>query len=125
MTDKPSSPPSSLEALLSADRPRRWWQRTTVWLGVVGLLALAWASFIPKTYESTAILKAEQTTASLMLSAAVLDPIAANLGYTPKQEQDEARDKLKSQIKANVNAKDKLLTLTAQANSPQAAQIVL
>jgi uncharacterized protein involved in exopolysaccharide biosynthesis len=89
---------------------------------VVGLLALAGASFWPKTYESTAILKAEQTTASLMLSAAVLDPIAANLGYTPKQEQDEARDKLKSQIKANVNAKDKLLTLTTQADTPQAAQ---
>jgi uncharacterized protein involved in exopolysaccharide biosynthesis len=89
---------------------------------VVGLLALAGASLWPKTYESTAILKAEQTTASLMLSASVLDPIAANLGYTPKLEQDEARDKLKSEIKANVNAKDKLLTLTTQADTPQAAQ---
>jgi capsular polysaccharide biosynthesis protein len=89
---------------------------------VVGLLALAGASLWPKTYESTAILKAEQVTASLMLSAAVLDPIAANLGYTPKLNQDEARDKLKSEIKANVNAKDKLLTLTTQADTPQAAQ---
>lgn len=89
---------------------------------VVGLLALAGASLWPKTYESTAILKAEQVTASLMLSASVLDPIAANLGYTPKQEQDAARDKLKSQIKASFNAKDKLLTLTTQADTPQAAQ---
>lgn len=89
---------------------------------VVGLLALAGASLWPKTYESTAILKADQSTASLMLSAAVLDPIAANLGYTPKLEQDAARDKLKNQIKASVNAKDKLLTLTTQADNPQAAQ---
>jgi uncharacterized protein involved in exopolysaccharide biosynthesis len=89
---------------------------------VVGLLAIAWTSFMPKTYESTAILKTEQVTASLMLSASVLDPIAANLGYTPKQEQDAARDKLKSQIKASYSAKAKLLTLTTQADTPQAAQ---
>jgi uncharacterized protein involved in exopolysaccharide biosynthesis len=89
---------------------------------VVGLLALAGASLWPKTYESTAILAAGQTTASLMLSAAVLDPIAANLGYTPKQEQEAARDKLKSQIKASFNAKDKMLTLTTQADTPQASQ---
>jgi capsular polysaccharide biosynthesis protein len=57
-----------------------------------------------------------------MLSAAVLDPIAANLGYTPKQEQEAARDKLKSQIKASYSAKDKLITLTTQADNPQAAQ---
>jgi capsular polysaccharide biosynthesis protein len=57
-----------------------------------------------------------------MLSAAVLDPIATNLGYTPKLDQDAARDKLKSQIKSSFNAKDKLLTLTTQADTPQAAQ---
>ncbi len=89
---------------------------------VAGLLAFAGASLWPKTYESTAILKADQSTVSLMLSAAVLDTIAANLGYTPKLDQDAASDKLKSQIKANVNNKDKLLTLTTQADTPQAAQ---
>jgi hypothetical protein len=89
---------------------------------VVGLLALAGASLWPKTYESTVILKAEQVTASLMLSAGVLDPIAANLGYTPKLDQEAARDKLKSQIKSSFNAKDKLMTLTTQADTPQAAQ---
>lgn len=47
---------------------------------VAGLLALAAVSFWPKTYESTAILKAEAITASIMLSAAVLDPIASSLG---------------------------------------------
>ncbi len=89
---------------------------------LVGLLALGWTSFLPKTYQSTAILSADQTTASLMHSAAVLDPIASKLGYTPSMSSDEARAQLKAQVKANFNAKDKLLTLTAQANSPQAAQ---
>jgi capsular polysaccharide biosynthesis protein len=89
---------------------------------LVGLLALGWTAFLPKTYQSTAILSADQTTASLMNSAAVLDPIASKLGYTPLMSSDEARAQLKAQVKANFNAKDKLLTLTAQANSPQAAQ---
>jgi len=88
---------------------------------VAGLLALAAASFLPKTYESTAILKAEPIVASIMLSAAVLDPIASSLGYTPQMPADDARAKLKGQIKTSIN-KDKLLTLTAQANTPQAAQ---
>ncbi len=89
---------------------------------VAGLLALAAASFWPKTYESTAILKAEPITVTIMLSTAVLDPIASSLGYTPQMPTDEARTKLKEQIKASINNKDKLLTLTAQANTPQAAQ---
>jgi capsular polysaccharide biosynthesis protein len=89
---------------------------------LAGLLALAGASFWPKTYESTAILRADQTTASVMLSAAVLDPIARNMGYATTMSTDEARVKLAQQIKASINAKDKLLTLTVQANSPQVAQ---
>ena len=89
---------------------------------VAGLLALAGASFWPKTFESTAILKAEPVTVSIMQSASALDPIASSLGYTPQMPVEDARAKVKGQIKANFNAKDKLLTLTAQANSPQAAQ---
>jgi capsular polysaccharide biosynthesis protein len=89
---------------------------------VAGLLALAGASFWPKTYESTAILSGDQTTASIMLGAPVLDPIAKSLGYTAELSTDEARLKLKAQIKASINTKDKLLTLTAQAQTPQEAQ---
>jgi uncharacterized protein involved in exopolysaccharide biosynthesis len=89
---------------------------------VAGLLAYGVALVIPKTYESTAILKSEQNLAGQMLTASVLDPIAAKLGYTPKMEADDARDKLRKEIKASYNAKDKLVTLTAQATSPQAAQ---
>jgi hypothetical protein len=89
---------------------------------VAGLIVFVGSSLIPKTYESTAILKAEQVTASLMSSASVLDPIAFKLGYTQKLETDEARLELKKQIQVHLNAKDKLLTLTAQAETPQTAQ---
>ena len=89
---------------------------------LVGLLALAGASFLPKTYESTAILGGDQTTVTIMLGAPVLDPIAKSLGYTVDLSTDEARLKLKDQIKASINTKDKQLTLTAKAQSPQEAQ---
>lgn len=89
---------------------------------VAGLLAYGVALVIPKTYESTAILKSEQNLAGQMLTASVLDPIAAKLGYTPKMEADDARDKLQKEIKASYNVKDKLVTLITQGTSPQAAQ---
>jgi uncharacterized protein involved in exopolysaccharide biosynthesis len=79
-------------------------------------------TLMPKTYESTAILKAEQATASLMNSASVLDPIAASLGLTKKLGVDDARLALKSQIKVHSNAKDKLITLTTRSETPQGAQ---
>ncbi len=47
---------------------------------VAGLLAYGVALVVPKTYESTAILKSEQNLAGQMLTASVLDPIAAKLG---------------------------------------------
>lgn len=89
---------------------------------LVGALVFAIASVVPKTYESMAILKADQNVASLMLSATVLDPIATSMGYTQKLEADDARVELKKQIQAHFNAKDKLLNLTAQGETPQAAQ---
>lgn len=89
---------------------------------LAGLLALTCVAYWPKTYESTAILKAEQSHATQMLNASVLDPIAAKLGYTVQLQTDEARAKIKDQVKASFNAKDKLLTLTTQANTPQTAQ---
>jgi uncharacterized protein involved in exopolysaccharide biosynthesis len=89
---------------------------------LAGLLAFVGVSLMPKTYESTAILKAEQATASLVNSASVLDPIAVSLGLTKKLEVDDARLELKKQIQVRMNAKDKLLTLTTRSETPQGAQ---
>jgi uncharacterized protein involved in exopolysaccharide biosynthesis len=89
---------------------------------LAGLLAFIWVSLAPKTYESTAILKANQATASLVNSASVLDPVASSLGLTKKLEVDDARLELKKQIQVRMNAKDNLLTLTTRSETPQGAQ---
>jgi hypothetical protein len=91
---------------------------------VVGSIIFVITTIMPKTYESTAILKvkAEQVTASLIHSAAVLDPIVKSLGYTHGMPLDDARLKLKEQIQARFSPKDKLLTVTTKAHTPQASQ---
>jgi uncharacterized protein involved in exopolysaccharide biosynthesis len=47
---------------------------------IVGLCALGIGFVLPQTFESVAVLQAEQSTASLMTTAAVLDPVVAALG---------------------------------------------
>lgn len=89
---------------------------------LMGLCAFAIAFIVPKTFESIAVLKAEQATASLMTTAAVLDPVAASLGLTQEESVEEARRLLREQIKATVGRTDKLLTLTVAAPAPQQAQ---
>lgn len=88
---------------------------------VAGLLALLCVNFLPKTYESTAILQAEPVIAALMQSATVLDPIAKDMGMNVQMLPDQARQQLKSQINASISRKDKLLTLTVKAQSPEGA----
>jgi capsular polysaccharide biosynthesis protein len=91
---------------------------------LVGLCALGIAFVVPKTFESVAVLKAEQATASLMTTAAVLDPVATSLGLTQEESVEEARRLLREQIKATVGRTDKLLTLTVSATAPQQAQAI-
>ncbi len=91
---------------------------------LVGLCALGIAFIVPKTFESIAVLKAEQATASLMTTAAVLDPVAESLGLTKEDSAEEARRQLREQIKVAVGRNDKLLTLTVSAPEPQQAQAI-
>ena len=91
---------------------------------LVGICALGIAYILPQTFESIAVLKAEQATASLMTTAAVLNPVAAELGLTQEDSPEEARRRLREQIKVAVGRNDKLLTLTVSAPTPHQAQIV-
>jgi capsular polysaccharide biosynthesis protein len=91
---------------------------------LVGLCALGIAFIVPKTFESIAVLKADQATASLMTTAAVLDPVAESLGLTKEDSAEEARRQLREQIKVAVGRNDKLLTLTVSAPAPQQAQAI-
>ena len=90
----------------------------------VGLCALGIGFLLPQAFESVAVLQAEQITASLMTTAAVLDPVAAALGLTKGATVEDARRKLRDQVKAVVGRTDKLLTLTVSANAAQQAQAI-
>ncbi len=89
---------------------------------LVGLCALALGFVLPQTFQSVAVLQAEQATASLMTTAAVLDPVAVGLGIDKEDGVESARRTLQENIKVAVGRNDKLLTLTVSAPTPQQAQ---
>ena len=91
---------------------------------LAGLLALGLSFALPKTFDSIAILNADPAIASLMTTATVLDPVAAELGTTKDESIEEARRGLREKIKVAVGRTDKLLTLTVSAPSPQQAQAI-
>ncbi len=41
MNDKNTAPPADLQTLLGEDHPPRWWQRSTLWIGLGALLVVA------------------------------------------------------------------------------------
>lgn len=90
----------------------------------VGLIALAICFVVPQTYQSVAVFQADQTAASLMTTATVLDPVIAALKLEQGTSLEEARIRLQSQIKATVGRIDKLLTLTVSAPSAAQAQAI-
>lgn len=91
---------------------------------VVGLFALGIGFILPKTYQSVAVIQADQPAASLMLTATVLDPVIASLGLAKDTTVEQARIKLRKQIKTTIGRTDKLLTLTVSARSAQHAQVI-
>lgn len=91
---------------------------------LVGLCALGIGFVLPQTYESVAVLQAEQATASLMVTAAVLDPVVASLGLAKDGTAEDARRKLRDQIKTAVGRNDKLLTLTVSDRAAHQAQAI-
>ncbi len=91
---------------------------------VVGICALGVSFLLPQTFQSVAVLQADQTTASLMTTATVLDPVIASLGLAKDDNVEEARTKLREQTKTNVGRVDKLLTLTVSAHTASHAQAI-
>jgi len=91
---------------------------------LAGLCALGISFVIPQTYQSVAVLQSEQATASLMTTAAVLDPVIASLGLAKDDTLDDARIELRKQIKTAVGRNDKLLTLTVSDHAAQQAQAI-
>lgn len=91
---------------------------------IVGLCALGIGFMLPQTYRSVAVLQAEQPTASLMMTAVVLDPVIEALGLAKDSTIEDARIELQQQIKTAVGRNDKLLTLTVSGRTAQQAQAI-
>ena len=89
---------------------------------LVGLCALGIGFMLPQTYQSVAVLQAEQPTASLVVTAVVLDPVVEALGLAKDDTLEAARIKLRERIKAVIGRNDKLMTLTVSGPTPQQAQ---
>jgi capsular polysaccharide biosynthesis protein len=91
---------------------------------LVGLCALGVGFMLPPVYQSVAMLQADQATASLMVTASVLDPVIAGLGLAKDETLEDARRQLRAQIKTAIGRGDKLLTLTVSARTAQQAQAI-
>jgi len=91
---------------------------------VVGICALIVGFLLPQTFQSVAVLQADQGTASLMGTTAVLDPVIASLGLAKDETVEEARTRLRDHIKTNVGRVDKLLTLTVSDRTASQAQAI-
>lgn len=91
---------------------------------IAGLCALGLSFMLPPTYQSISILQADQSVASLMLTAAVLDPVITALGLSKDGALERTRHQLKAQIKMAIGRGDKLLTLTVSAPTAQQAQAI-
>lgn len=90
----------------------------------VGLCALVISFIIPQTFQSVSVLQAEQATASVIATAAVLDPVIVSLGLARGDTVEDARSKLREQIKTVVGRNDKLLTLTVSGRTAQQSQAI-
>jgi len=91
---------------------------------VIGTIALGVSFFLPQTFQSVAVLQADQATASLMIAAPVLDPVIGALGLAKKGTLEESRIELRDRIKVVVGRADKLLTLTVSARTALQAQAI-
>jgi uncharacterized protein involved in exopolysaccharide biosynthesis len=91
---------------------------------LAGVCAWGIAFMLPQTFQSVAVVQAEQSTAALITATPVLDHVILVLGLGEGNAVEEARSKLRGQIKTVVGRNDKLLTLTVSANTPEQAQAI-
>ena len=89
-----------------------------------GLIAFVICLMVPQTYQSVAVFQADQTMASLMTTATVLDPVITSLKLDQNTTLEEARSELQRDIKTAIGRTDKLLTLTVSAPSAIQAQAI-
>lgn len=91
---------------------------------IAGVLAGGLSFLWPKTFESVAIVRMTEEEVALLHAAPVLDPLIEKFGLLAEADGivDDARQDLKKRLTFAVDKKNKLVTITAKARTPDAAQ---
>jgi hypothetical protein len=93
---------------------------------IVGLLALGGAYALPKTYESVSVLSTEEVNPAVVGSWAtsgdLLSRVLKELGWFKDKSNEQAVRQTRALLIVAVGKQDKLVTLTTQGETPEAAR---
>ncbi len=90
---------------------------------LAGLVALGVTFVVPPTYESSSILRLEESAAALIDSDDLLTPLLQQAPWIKKDALLSVRlQKLRADIKSSYNKKNKTLTISVSGPSPQESQ---
>jgi uncharacterized protein involved in exopolysaccharide biosynthesis len=88
------------------------------------VLAFLLALLLPRTYESTSLLKFTEADAAVIKSADVLMPVIKELNLLRDDPLDEALEKLNRKVFPVFRKKDAALQVSTRAETPEAAQLL-
>lgn len=91
---------------------------------VGAVLAFLLALVLPRTYESTSLLKFTEADAAVIRSADVLMPVIKELDLLRDDPLDVALEKLNRKVFPVFRKKDAALQVSTRAETPQAAQLL-
>lgn len=90
---------------------------------LAGAAGAAFRYIVPGNYESITIIKgASSATPTLLMSPALLAPIARELGMEKGRPFDDAVEELRGRIKVAFNTREELATISARWDSEEGAQ---
>ena len=91
---------------------------------VAAVLAGGVTFYLPKTYESVAVVRLAEDEVAMLYTAPVLDPLVDKFGLLAESGgfADDARQSLKSRLIYVTDKKNKLITITAKGGTPDAAR---
>lgn len=90
---------------------------------LVGLGVFGAVSLLPSTYVSTAVQMGDPQLVSIYHSSQVRDAVMAQIRYPKEGEDlDSARERLAKDLRVSFNSKDRTVSLSAKASTPEFAQ---
>jgi uncharacterized protein involved in exopolysaccharide biosynthesis len=90
---------------------------------LAGAAGAAYRYVVPGSYESLTIIKgASSATPTLLMSPALLAPVARDMGLDKGRPFDEALENLRARIKVAFNAREELASISVRWSSEEGAQ---